>query len=134
MNRDGVMRRTLQVTTYLNFAAALAFAFPGSLGQIMALPVPVPRLYSIFIALLVALFGATYGWLARQPQIDRPLVAFSALGKSTFFLVVLLCWILGDVPGRSVIAAAGDLVFAGIFVWWLLSEAPGAAAVSATRS
>ena len=124
MDRDTLMRRTLRVTSFLNFAAALAFAFPGSLGQIMGLPVPVPRLYSLFIAMLVALFGATYGWLARQPHIDRPLVAFSAMGKSTFVLVAFVCWCLGDLPTRGLLAASGDLVFAGIFAWWLSSSAP----------
>ena len=128
MSNDQFMRRVLRTSAFFNFGGALLFAFPASLGQLAGLPAPVPRLYSLFLALLVALFGATYAWLARQPSIDRPLVAFSALGKSTFFAVVSLCWLLGDVPVRAVAGAAGDLVFALIFTWWLLAGTPAAAA------
>jgi hypothetical protein len=78
------------------------------------------------LAVFVMLFGIAYAWLARQRIIDRALVAFSALGKTSVFAVVLVFWILGDLPGRGVLAAVGDLVFAGIFVWWLA----GSSAVS----
>ncbi len=122
MTRDDLMRRALHATTFANIAASALFAFPDSIGQLAGLPTPVPHLYSSFIALLVLLFGVTYGWLARQPVINRPLVAFSAAGKSTFFAVVLICWLLGEVPVLSVLFAAGDLVFAAIFVWWLFGE------------
>jgi len=119
MTNDQLMRRALRATAVLNLAAALVFAFPGSLGQLAGFPAPVPRMYSAFVAFLVVLFGCTYGWLARQPRIDRPLVAFSALGKAGFFAVVLVCGLLGEVPARAVVAASADLVFAAIFVWWL---------------
>jgi len=48
------------------------------------MPAPAPRVYTAFIAVMVTLFGATYGWLARQPEIDRPQPTFSALGKTGF--------------------------------------------------
>lgn len=54
---------------------------------------------------------------------NRPLVAFSALGKSGFFAVVLACWLLGDVPALTLFAAGGDLAFAALFAWWLLATA-----------
>ena len=124
MTNDLFMRRVLRTTAVMNFGGALLFAFPGSLlGQLAGLPAPAPPLYTVFIAFLVALFGATYAWLARQPRIDRPLVAFSAIGKTGFFVVVSLCWLFGEVPARTVLTAAGDLVFAAIFVWWLVAGA-----------
>jgi hypothetical protein len=123
MNRDELMRRALWTTAFLNAGGALLFAFPDSVGRLAGLPGPVPRLYSWFIAFLVLLFGATYAWLARQPRIDRALVAFSALGKSGFFAVVLVCWLLGDVPTLTLVAASGDLAFAALFAWWLLAPA-----------
>ena len=129
MDRDQILRRALRATVVFNLGGALLFAFPESLGQLAGLPAPVPRVYSATLAMLVALFAATYAWLARQPRIDRPLVAFFALGKAGFFAVVLLCWLFGEVPGLALAGAAGDLAFAAIFAWWLLttSDAPAAA-------
>jgi hypothetical protein len=120
LGSDHFIRRVLRATAVMNFGGALLFAFPASLGSLAGLPGPVPHVYSAFVAFLVALYGATYAWLARQPRIDRPLVAFSALGKAGFFSVVLVCALLGEVPARAVAGASADLVFAAIFVWWLL--------------
>src|SRR5260370_36438846 len=128
------MRGALLASAVFNLGGALLFAFPDSLGQVVGLPTPVPRIYTALLAAFVTLFGVAYAWLARQPIIDRPLVAFSALGKAGVFAVILVFWILGDLRGRSALAAIGDLVFAAIFVWWLIggramanaSAAPGA--------
>lgn len=128
MDRDHVMRRALRVTSVLNLGAAFVFAFPDSLGRLAGFPGPASLLHSTFLALLVALFGATYAWLARQPRIDRPLVGFCALGKTGFFTVAFACWLLGDLPGRGALAASADLLFAGVFAWWLMGESSRGAA------
>ena len=122
MERDALMRRTLNVTAIANLGAALMFAFPDSLGSLAGLPAPAPALYSATLAVLVALFGITYGWRARQPVIDRPLVVFSAAGKTAFVIVAFFCWLAGQVPFLTLLTAGGDLVFAAIFVWWLAGE------------
>ena len=127
---DRVIRRALWATAVFNVGGALLFAFPASVGQLAGLPGPVPHVYSAFLAFMVALFAATYAWLARQPRIDRPLVAFAALGKAGFFAVVFACWLLGEVPVRAAVAASGDLAFAAIFVWWLRAEAAAPAAAT----
>jgi len=98
----------------------LLFAFPNSLGKLAGLPGPVPPVYGVLLALFVALFAGAYAWLARQPRIDRPLVALTAIGKASFFVVMCLSWFLGAAPGMGVLAASGDLIFAMIFTWWLL--------------
>ena len=120
MGTDLLMRRALWASAAFNAGGALLFAFPASLGRLAGFPAPAPHLYTAFLAFLVALFGGAYAWLARQPRIDRPLVAFAALGKTGFFVVVFVCWLLGEVPGRGVLAATGDLGFAAVFAWWLL--------------
>ncbi len=120
---DDGLRLALRASVFFNLGGALLFAFPNSLGRLAGLPGPAPRVYTAFIAALVLLFGGTYGWLASQPRIDRPLVAFSALGKTSFFVVVAACWLTGEVPGRAVLGAAGDLAFAAIFVRWLVAAA-----------
>jgi hypothetical protein len=117
--RDAVVRRALWVSVPYNVVGALMFAFPETIGRVAGLPAPVPRVYTASLAVLVLLFGATYAWLALQPRIDRPLVAFSAIGKASVFTVVLVCWLLGEGPALGVLAASGDLALAAIFAWWL---------------
>ena len=114
------MRRALAASVPFNLGGALLFAFPASIGQLAGLPVPVPRVYAAGLAFLVTLFAGTYAWLARQPQIDRPLVVFSTIGKAGFFAVVVACWLAGEVSTLSVAAVSGDLAFAAVFAWWLL--------------
>jgi hypothetical protein len=120
VDHDRLMRRALWTSVPYNLGGALVFAFPESLGRLAGLPGPVPLVYAATLAFLVALFAGAYAWLARQPVIDRPLVAVLAIGKAGFFAVVLVCWLLGEAPAAGVAAATGDLVFAGVFAWWLL--------------
>jgi hypothetical protein len=51
------------------------------------------------------------------------MVVVAAIGKTSAFVIALAFWTTGELPGRTVVAAAGDLTFAGIFVWWLLGDA-----------
>jgi|SRR5215471_6792664 len=118
-HQDRLMRVALTASAMMNTGAAILFTFPDSLGQFAGLPTPVPRIYSILLAVFVMLFGIAYAWLARQAVINRPLVAFSALGKASVFTVIFVFWILGDLQVRSAVAASGDLIFAAIFGWWL---------------
>jgi len=121
MNKDKIIRYALWISVAFNLFGALLFAFPASpLGQFAGLPIPVPAIYSTLLAFFVVLFAGAYFWLARQPIIDRPLVAFSAIGKAGSFVVMIILWLLGEIPGRSVLFASGDLIFACIFAWWLL--------------
>ncbi len=117
------MRCTLWVSAAFSLGAVLLFAAPSSpMAQLAGLPLPVPRIYSWLVAVFVALFGGAYAWLARAPIISRPLVGLAAIGKTGVFLLVLVCWLIGEGPGRGVLIACGDLAFAAIFSWWLLGS------------
>ena len=54
-----------------------------------------------------------------QPTINRPFVAFGAIGKAGAFLIVVLLWLRGAAPITSVSAIVGDLVLAVVFLWCL---------------
>jgi hypothetical protein len=121
MDRDRIVRRALWASVFFNVGGALLFTFPETIGSLVGLPAPVPRLYSVTLGFFVILFAGTYLWLALQPRIDRPLVGFAAIGKSGFFVVALACWLAGEAPGLGVVGAAGDLGFAALFAWWLVT-------------
>jgi hypothetical protein len=123
MNRDKFIRRVLWASVLFNLGGASLFAFPSSaLGQLAGMPSPGPALYGYMLALFVVLFGGSYAWLALSKNIDRPLLAFGAIGKTCAFVLVLTFWLLGEVPTRSVVAITGDLIFAGLFFWWLFGR------------
>ena len=123
MDRDRLMRRALRISVIYNFGAALLFAFPSSWpGRFAGLPPVVPALFRVLLAFFVVLFGGAYAWLARQPNIDRPLVGFATIGKAGAFGIILALWLVGASPGRGVLAASGDLVLAAIFAWWLFGD------------
>jgi hypothetical protein len=120
MSREHILRPALWTAAFFNLVGTFLFAFPGSrLGQFAGLPPDVPAIYRALVALFVLLFGCAYAWLAMQPTINRPFVAFGAIGKAAAFLIVVLLWLRGAAPASSVSAIVGDLVLAVVFLWCL---------------
>jgi hypothetical protein len=138
MHRDRLIRRALAASAVFNLGGAVLFAFPDSpTGRLAGLSGAVPGVYSAMVAWFVLLFAGAYAWLARQPEIDRPLVALGAIGKAGAFSIFAACWILGQLSGRAALAGTGDLIFAAIFAWWLIGSRAGAPAgivAAASRS
>lgn len=126
MNKNA-MRKTLWVSVVLNGIGAALFAFPtSSFGALLGLPDPAARLYNTLCALFVALFGSAYVWLARQPQINRPLIAFAALTKASVFGVFLIFWLRDVVTTLGLVFVFPHLVVASLFARWLFHESPEA--------
>lgn len=113
------IRPLLWISAAFNLGGALLFFYPASFGALAGLPPDVPLVYRAFVAMFVLLFGGLYAWLAVQPIVHRPMVAFAAIGKSSAFLLVLTLWWLGEGAWQGVVAAAGDLLLAGLYVMWL---------------
>lgn len=112
------MRYVLLLAALFNLGAALAFVFPASLGQLAALPLA-PPLYSALVALFISLFGASYAWLALQPVMHRPLLAFGAIGKASASILFFLLWLEGQASLLVMLGGLGDLAFAVLFFSWL---------------
>jgi len=123
MNRDGILRGALWASVPLNLGAGCLVAFPSSsFGQLVGLPSAVSPIYTTLLSFFILLFGGSYAWLARQPVIDRPLVALAAIGKAGVFVAIVGLWSAGEAPARGVLAGASDLALAAIFAWWLLGH------------
>ena len=136
MDRTSILRGVLRVGALFNFGAAAMLAFPTTLGQVAELPPPGSRFYPWMLAMLVGLFGGVYLWLAQRPRIDRPLVAVAGLGKLGVFAVSTACWQVGEIPGRAMVPAVGDLLFGLVFLGWLAGEVrrPAAGATDSRES
>lgn len=117
---DRRMRLVLWISAAFNFAVALMFVFPDLAGEAMAMPGPVPRIYTILLAVFVGLFGGAYAWLAMQRQIDRPMVALGAIGKTAVVVVIVAFFMAGDFSAAGAALSLGDVLFAGLFTWWLV--------------
>jgi hypothetical protein len=114
------MRQALWLSAGYNFGGAAMFALPASpLGQLAGLPSEVPLVYRVMLAFFVALFGGAYAWLARAPEISRPMVALCAIGKACAFALIVVLWLAGAAAGMGVLLAIGDLVLAAVFTRWL---------------
>ena len=110
----GWLKGALWTAALFNLGAALAFAFPLTLGAAAALP-DAPPLYRALTALFIALFGGCYAWLALQAQPSRPLLALGAIGKTMAFACFLALWLCDEASLLLMLGGVGDLAFAAIF-------------------
>jgi hypothetical protein len=116
MSLAGAIRPVLWSGAAFNVLVALSMVFPPAFG----LPPPPGAPFNTWIlAWFVVLFGAAYGWMARQPRIPRPLVALAAIGKAGVFAIALACLLRGDIDRPAFAVAAVDGLFALVFVAWL---------------
>jgi hypothetical protein len=120
-SRAQTLRRALYAAGIFNVGGAGLFAFPAfGLGPLAGLPADVPIAYRVFAALFVLLFGGAYVYLAAQPKIQKPFVAFGAIGKTTAFVAAVALWLGQHLSAFGVALLAGDLAFAAFFAWCLI--------------
>lgn len=122
------MRRALFITAAMNIAVAATFIPAAEPLRLAAgFPAGGHPLYLLTIGLFIATFGLGYLWCAVAGRADRLFIALAALGKLSFFALVVRFWSLGDLPVRAPILGSADLVLGTMFVVWLLSaRAPAA--------
>ncbi len=115
------MRRALFATAAMNAFAALAF-LPGStsLRALAGFPVTADPFYLLLAGLFIALFGLGYLWTALVGRGERLFIALAALGKLSFFILLVALWRAGNLPWRAPLLGSADLFFAAVFSAWLL--------------
>jgi hypothetical protein len=129
MISNSVVKFTLGLSCPFNFVAAGLLAFPSSsLGRMAGLPESVPVFYAALPALLVAMFGVMYGWMAMQDETPRELVFLGAAGKASVFFLAFILFLADECPGEMLLLASGDLAFATLWFAWLRSSPGGAQA------
>jgi len=118
---ESIIRITLRLSFVFNLIAAYLVAVPGSmLAQFAGFTLSSSAMHTGLAALMVAALGLAYGWMAQQPVINRPMLAFGGLVKASAFTLFVAQWFFDAVTGRFVLFAVVDIVLAIIWLSWLL--------------
>jgi len=115
------IRKSIWATVPFNLLGATAFAFPQSFpGRLLQVP-DAPAVHAFLLGFIILTFGLMYLWIALQPEINRPLLAFGAVGKVGVFLIGLALFIVGRAPFMMAFGLLGDLAFGSLWLVWLRS-------------
>ncbi|HUP92361.1 MAG TPA: hypothetical protein VM074_08955 [Solimonas sp.] len=105
------------VAAAFNFAVALALALPASPAwSLLGLAYPEQTLFLHLFLVIVVVFGGAYAWIALAPQGKRALILTAVVGKGAVLAVVLAHCLAGSLPWTVAGLAAGDGVFALLFL------------------
>ncbi len=115
------MRGALYATAIMNLLAAAAF-LPAAepLRAAAGLPPADRSFYVVTAGLFVLLFGGGYLWAAVAGRADQLFIGVAAVGKLSFFALLVGYWTAGALPLRAPGLGAADLVFGVLFLTWLL--------------
>ena len=120
MNIEKWFKGSLIATFFMNMAGALTF-IPSfhALRAFGGLPEAGNPFYSLILSLWIFFFGILYLRLVFAQTRERFFVLISALGKSSFALLLAVLALAGQFPMRAAFVGSGDLIIAVIFFMWL---------------
>ena len=117
MRATAAERSLFGVAAAFNWIVALALAVPGDFAwRLVGLARPTETLFVHLFAAMVAVFGLAYAWIALDPAGKRSLITIAAIGKLCVLPIALVHYLGGSIPFSLVPAAAGDVVFAALFL------------------
>lgn len=112
-------RIALFATAAMNILGAFSFIPANRVGrEQFGFPEAHP-LYLWIIAAWIFAFGLCYLWMAVKQSREWLFIAIGAIGKLSFFGILLILASLGELPFRAVLGGVGDLIFGVLFVLWL---------------
>ena len=112
-------RIALFATAAMNILGAFSFIPANRVGrEQFGFPEAHP-LYLWILAAWIFAFGLCYLWMAIKQSREWLFIAIGAIGKLSFFGILLLLALAGELPFRAVLGGAGDLIFGILFVVWL---------------
>jgi predicted permease len=115
------MRYALFATALVNLGGAVMFV-PAFVSLRSKLKLPEPHPFFLWtLAIWIGTFGVCYFWMAVSHRRDRLFIATGAVGKLSFFGLLVAYSVVGDIPVSTAISGLPDLVLGSIFVAWLLT-------------
>lgn len=115
-------RNALFATAAMNLLGAPIFVPPNEFARKMLGFPESDALYLWIFAAWIFGFGVCYFLTALYRRREKMFIAIGAIGKLSFFAVVLICAVSGKISFLAPLAAVGDLIFGALFVYWLLSS------------
>ena len=113
------LRLTLWMSVVFNFGVALIALMPKTaVGQFFGLPSDLDPVFMVMTAWFIFVFGLAYAWIARQEEINKPLLMMGIVGKTGVFVLAVILLIRGDMNVPLFLAPCTDLVFASLWFWW----------------
>jgi hypothetical protein len=113
-------KKTLLATALMNVAGFVSFLpqFPAA-RMMSELPEAGHPLYAWLVALWILFFAIAYGRLAFIETPERLFLQVGAAGKASFFLLLVVFTLRGELPRWTPLAGVPDLIFASVFFLWL---------------
>ena len=112
-------RIALFATAAMNILGAFSFIPANRTGRAtFGFPEAHP-LYLWIIAAWIFAFGLCYLWMTLKQSREWLFIAIGAIGKLSFFGILLILASSGELPFRAVLGGVGDLIFGILFVVWL---------------
>lgn len=116
------MRWTLFGTTIYNAFGVVVFIPLLTFGRtLIGIPGAHP-FYLWLVTIWIGSFGVLYLWLGVTGRPDRAFLIIAAIGKFSFFSLMLSYWLAGDFPAIAPVVASGDLICSLLFAYWLLKN------------
>ena len=122
MNMQIYARRLFSIAALFNFGVAggLLFLQPWLIPLLQLDPITGTNAALVkVLAVLVATFGYAYWRIAGDPVTFRPYVTLGVIGKLLVVAAAGSALIAGETGWRLPVLAAGDLLFAGLFLDYL---------------
>jgi len=112
-------RIALFATAAMNILGAFSFIPANHAGRAtFGFPEAHP-LYLWILAAWIFAFGLCYLWMAVKQSREWLFIAIGAIGKLSFFGILLTLALSGELPFRAVLGGVADLIFGVLFVIWL---------------
>ena len=115
-------RRLFSVAAVFNFAVAGAALFARDALTAMLGLDPATGTNVAFVditALMIGVFGYSYACVAYDSHKYRPYVSLGVIGKLLVVAAASWLWLRSVIPSQLPALAAGDLVFAALFLDYL---------------
>ncbi|MES2015566.1 MAG: hypothetical protein V4484_03645 [Pseudomonadota bacterium] len=103
-------------------AVALLSPAPGIAQALGVSPSPGTGLFDQIALMAIALFGAGYWMVARNPARNGDLVKLGMAGKLIVPAIVATQFMAGGANARLLALVSGDLLFAAAFLYFLVTR------------
>ncbi len=121
MDLKKLSKQLLYFTFFYNLFGSLTFAFPSLFSALSGMPVPPHTVYAAFGASVIFMWAFVYLYLARQEELNRPLLWIGVFGKYNLFVALSFGYFAGDLGLVTLAFGLVDVAMGLVWMSYLLS-------------